>query len=62
MAEPKLLPCPFCGCKEIYVILLSGHGTAASCERCEAQGPYGHDGDKAVSEWNTRADVREAAE
>lgn len=66
MAEPKLLPCPFCGSSALMV---SEAHRAVRCWKCEAIGP---EVDPLVAQnvfvqnaiiiWNTRAEARETTE
>ncbi len=67
-----MLPCPFCGCKmeaETQFLFDTNQGTKwghVTCPQCAACGPevrtdYGPVEDwkdKAIEEWNTRAEVK----
>jgi hypothetical protein len=47
-APIKLLPCPFCGGRNVCERADDGY---VSCADCHAYGP---DGDSAIKSWNTR--------
>ncbi len=50
-AVTELLPCPFCGNTDVYV--MTGV-KSIKCEQCGTLGPFGHDQEAAVLAWNTR--------
>ena len=55
METPKLEPCPFCGSPDVRIVrALSPRSRSVYCGQCEAEGPHGESGEKAVKLWNTR--------
>jgi Lar family restriction alleviation protein len=56
----KLLPCPFCGGTEFFVIgdefaaILGGYHVSCRTPSCLAQGRHSGDRDKAIGAWNRR--------
>lgn len=50
-----VLPCPFCGCKNIACIIIEDvKGYQAVCNECSAQGPFMHTRALAREWWNER--------
>lgn len=56
-------PCPFCGCRKVYIgWCLDSGGAAVICESCGSQGPKVYDRDylndldsaNIIDEWNMR--------
>lgn len=55
---PELKPCPFCGNEDITIIEIDGlYQTVCSVIRkgCGAASGYQYSRDKAIKEWNRRA-------
>ncbi|MBX4004566.1 Lar family restriction alleviation protein [Ralstonia pickettii] len=56
MSEPKLLPCPFCGCEKPPTMQGNGVGDNwLECVKCGASTRLREDGVGCEKDWNTRA-------
>lgn len=58
-SERELKPCPFCGSPSISFRELESETIVATCDTCNADGPYwgGEDSQSeqdAINQWNTR--------
>ena len=68
LAEPGLLPCPFCGCSRLYVTSIprfpglprewpGGMAYTITCASCAAEGGWEKSSSSARRTWNMRADT-----
>lgn len=51
----ELLPCPFCGCHDVYETSNGTLSMYVECTDCGAQGPSSETPAKAIKAWNRRA-------
>lgn len=49
----ELLPCPYCGGKNLTVII-DEYFDAVACRDCESSGPTGKNARDAIKAWNKR--------
>lgn len=58
MGSVRILPCPFCGSREVRVSETTDSHFFVSCDRCEASGPLTTCASDAVWVWNAAARLR----